>query len=80
MSSRISLTLALALLALAGIPSVRTQEEPHSMLRRRLDFELPLADKSIVKDADLEVVKLPKWNGNVIEIPFLASLSHKDEN
>jgi hypothetical protein len=85
-----TLTLALALLASTDIPSVLARvgieknqsqvSQTHSLLRRRLESaELPLADKKLVKEVDLKVVQLPKWNGiasNAIEIPW----NEKDEN
>ena len=87
MSSRISLT-ALALLALTGTPSVvarvggETVSQPlnHSMLRRQLSGQLPLADKSIVEKAKLDLVQIPKWDD--AEIPFMSmgSPASKDEN
>ena len=84
--SRISISLAtLALLALAGTPSVvarvggETVSKPlnHSMLRRELQStKLPLADKSIVEKAKLELVQIPKWDD--VEIPFMSLGSPQD--
>ena len=77
MSSRI--TLVVALLALTGTPSVvarvgsETVSQPHnhSMLRRQLSTQqLPLADKSIVEKAKLDLVQIPKWDD--AEIPFMS--------
>ena len=79
MSSRITLA-ALTLL----IPSVvarvggETVSKPlnHSMLRRQLSTQLPLADKSIVEKAKLELIKIPKWDD--VEIPFMSLGSPQD--
>eukprot|EP00984_Skeletonema_dohrnii_P023345 scaffold12431_cov137-Skeletonema_dohrnii-CCMP3373.AAC.1 len=83
MSSRIiSLTLALALLvpsvhARVGTGTVPQSQDDHSLLRRRLDgAELPLADKSIVNGANIDVVQLPKWND--VETPFMSMASPSD--
>eukprot|EP00986_Skeletonema_menzelii_P006970 scaffold2633_cov139-Skeletonema_menzelii.AAC.3 len=75
MSSRISLTLALALLALTDIiPSAvarvggETVSQPlnHSMLRtRKLD-----ASKSIAENTKLDVIMRLKWDD--AEIPFMS--------
>lgn len=91
MSTRISLTLALALLATTGIPSVfarvgnesNQSDYRHSMLRKEGSRpQLPLAHEKLVNQAALPVVELPSWNGmkeTAIEVPS-ASHSHKDEN
>lgn len=55
----------------------------HSMLRRQLQStQLPLADKSVVEKAKLELIKIPKWDDT--EIPFMSmgspSNASKDEN
>lgn len=83
MSSRTSLILAaLALLGNASNMSVHARSQPHPNLRAgKMSFELPLADKKLVKDAALEVVELPSsWNGLNSNIEVPVSLSHRDEN
>jgi hypothetical protein len=84
--SRISITLAaLTLLACQSVVArvgSETVSQPlnHSMLRRQLSTQLPLADKSIVQKAKLELVQIPKWDDT--EIPFMSmgSPASKDEN
>ena len=84
--SRISITLAaLTLLACQSVVArvgSETVSQPlnHSMLRRQLSTQLPLADKNIVEKAKLELVQIPKWDDT--EIPFMSmgSPASKDEN
>ena len=83
MSSRTSLILALALLAITSNTSVHARPQPHPNLRAgKLSVEEPplLVDKKhvdkLAKEAGLEVVELPSLNG--FEVP--VSLSHRDEN
>mmetsp|Transcript_29016 Transcript_29016/g.45661 ORF Transcript_29016/g.45661 Transcript_29016/m.45661 type:complete len:94 (+) Transcript_29016:91-372(+) len=93
MSSRISVTAALALLALTDVPSVLarvgtesvSKSNDHSMLRRELaSVKLPYVDKELVNSVDPDVVQLPKWSD--VEIRFLSTASpspsnaSKDEN
>ncbi len=91
MSSRISVTAVLALLALTDVPSVLarvgtesvSKSNDHSMLRRELaSVKLPYVDRELVNSVDPDVVQLPKWSD--VDIPFLSTASpsnaSKDEN
>lgn len=82
MSSRISLTLALALLALTDVPSVLAKSNGHSMLRRELSsVKIPEVDEALRNSVDLDIVQIPKWSEVKLGLyPTSPSNTSNDEN